>query len=157
MHPSRPRTTTALLAALGLSLALALHAAPNAGEAANAKVVAEATGGKLKATHGQYFDLACNATLDFDAEVVDLNGDGRPEVFTSVHGSCLGGMAGVHMNLYIKGRNGRWTPQFGFPGVYSVLKTKNRGYPDIEIGGPGNCFPVWRWNGRQYALYKKCN
>lgn len=55
------------------------------------------------------------------------------------------------------GDSGRqWTPQFGFPGIYTVLATKNKGYPDIEIGGPGNCFPVWRWNGQQYAIHKKC-
>jgi hypothetical protein len=60
------------------------------------------------------------------------------------------------MNLYIKNPNGQWKPQFGFPGVYTVLTTKNKGYPDIEIGGPRTCFPVWRWNGRAYAIYKKC-
>ena len=26
------------------------------------------------------------------------------------------------------------------------------GWPDIEMGGPGFCFPVWRWNGKAYAL-----
>lgn len=156
MHSVHPLAATVLLA-LGLSFALSIQAAPGADAAANARVVAEATGGKLKATRGKYFDLACNASLDYEAEVIDLNGDGQPEVFTSVHGSCLGGMAGVYMNLYIKDRHGHWRPQFGFQGIYTVLKTRNKGYPDIEIGGPGFCFPVWRWNGRQYALHKKCN
>ena len=26
------------------------------------------------------------------------------------------------------------------------------GYPDIEVGGPGTCFPVERWNGKSYRL-----
>ena len=26
------------------------------------------------------------------------------------------------------------------------------GWPDIQMGGPGFCFPVWRWNGSAYAL-----
>lgn len=120
------------------------------------KTVAEATGGQFKTVKGKYFDKDCNQSLDYEAEVIDLNGDSRPEVFVSIQGTCLGGATGVHMNLYIKNAKGQWKPQFGFPGVYQVLSTRFKGYPDIEIGGPGNCFPVWRWNGLQYALYKKC-
>ena len=122
----------------------------------NNKIIAEATGGALKSAKGKYFEPSCNESVDYDAEVIDLNGDGQPEVFTQVQGTCLGGMAGVSMNLYIKNKQGQWKPQFGFPGMYTVLKTKNKGYPDIEIGGPGNCFPVWRWNGREYDIHKKC-
>lgn len=123
---------------------------------ANNKIIAEATGGGLKSAKGKYFEPSCNESVDYDAEVIDLNGDGQPEVFTQVHGTCLGGMAGVSMNLYIKNKQGQWKPQFGFPGMYSVLKTKHKGFPEIEIGGPGNCFPVWRWNGREYDIHKKC-
>jgi hypothetical protein len=148
--------TIAGLLALRLLFAAASEVTPPAQAAADANVIAEATGGKFKATKGTYFEEACNASLDYEAEVVDLNGDGQPEVFTSVQGTCLGGMAGVHMNLFIKDGKGRWQPQFGFPGIYTMLKTKHKGYPDIEIGGPGNCFPVWRWNGQQYAIHKKC-
>lgn len=146
---------SALLVLFFLSASIA-HAASSADPKADGKIISEATGGQLKAVKGKYFEKSCNERLDYDAEVFDLNGDGQPEVFTSVQGTCLGGMAGVHMNLYIKGSNGQWQPQFGFPGMYTVLKTRSKGYPDIEIGGPGNCFPVWRWNGQQYALYKKC-
>lgn len=146
-----------LLAAMFTALA-APASAPvwAAGAGSAAAVVADATAGRMKATRGKYFEPACNESLDYEAEVVDLNGDGRPEVFTSVMGICLGGGAGVHMNLYVQGADGRWRPQFGFPGIYEVLKTRNKGYPDIAIGGPGNCAPVWRWNGGKYALYKKC-
>ncbi len=158
----KPRITTRsgpiIAALIGVCLALSpsIGAAQAAKAATDARIVADATGGRFKATKGKYLEAACNQSLDYEAEVVDLNGDGQPEVFLSVHGSCLGGMAGVQMNLYIKGRNGQWRPQFGFPGMYIISKTKNKGYPDIEIGGPGNCFPVWRWNGQQYALHKKC-
>ena len=65
-------------------------------------------------------------------------------------------MAGVQLDLLVKGKDEKWTPQFGFSGVYTIFETKHREYPDIEIGGPGNCFPVWRWNGTTYALHKKC-
>ena len=149
------RYITALVV-LGLLLAAPIEAAPTAGDAADAKVITDATGGNYRATKGKYFDKDCNEWLEYEAEVVDLNGDGQPEVFISVQGSCLGGLAGFYMELYIKDNKGRWKQQFGFPGIYNVFKTKNRGYPDIEIGGPGFCFPVWRWNGRQYAIHKKC-
>lgn len=120
------------------------------------KIVAEATGGKFKTLKGKYFDKDCNENLEYEAEVIDLNGDGQPEVFLSIQGLCLGGAAGVHLNLFVKNAKGQWKPQFGFPGIYTILKTKFKGYPDIEIGGPGNCSPVWRWNGVEYALFKKC-
>lgn len=28
------------------------------------------------------------------------------------------------------------------------------GWPDLEIGRPGFCFPVLCWNGRAYALHR---
>lgn len=134
---------------------LPLNAAAPANSAAAAQVVAEATGGQLKALKGKRFDKGCNSSVDYEAEVTDLNGDGQPEVLTKHYGSCYG-MAGVSMDLYVKDKNGKWKSQFGFPGEPMVLKTKNLGYPDIEIGGPGNCFPIWRWNGTSYAPHKKC-
>ena len=120
------------------------------------QIIAEATGGKLSATRGQFFAPGCNETLDYEATVVDLNGDGQPEVFTTIHGSCLGGSAGEQTNLYIKDSAGHWQPQFGFPGIPRLLRTGNGGFPDIEIGVPGFCFPVWRWDGHAYALHKSC-
>lgn len=123
--------------------------------AVQAKVVSEATAGRLKALTGKFFDEGCGTEVDYQADVVDLNGDGQPEVFTQLQSGCYG-MAGVQLDLLVKGKDGKWTSQFGFPGMYTILETKNLGYPDIEIGGPGNCFPVWRWNGTSYALHKKC-
>jgi hypothetical protein len=33
------------------------------------------------------------------------------------------------------------------------LATKGTGgWPDIQLGGPGFCFAVMRWNGKGYAL-----
>jgi hypothetical protein len=145
--------TAVALAALALPFSVIASSADNVDKD---KTVAEATGGRFKTTKGKYFDKDCNDNLDYEAEVIDLNRDGRPEVFVSIQGTCLGGATGVHMNLYIKNPKGQWKPQFGFPGVYKVLTTRSKGYPDIEIGGPGFCFPVWRWNGALYAIYKKC-
>jgi hypothetical protein len=118
-------------------------------------VVREATGGQLRATKGSYREPSCNnEQVAYDAEVIDLNGDGTPEVFVRLHGICMGGNAGVHLSLYIKDRVGKWINQFGFPGDYTILKTRSKGFPDIEIVGPGACSPAWRWNGAAYALWK---
>ncbi|MBM7060516.1 hypothetical protein JQX08_07330 [Pseudomonas sp. UL073] len=144
------------LCLLAGSLLAASSTLAGAAAASDAQLVSEATGGRLTALKGQYYEESCSAAQDYDAEVVDLNQDGQPEVFTQIHGICLGGGAGVLLELYIKGRDGQWHGQFGFPGMYNVLTTKHQGYPDIEIGGPGTCFPVWRWNGQSYALHKPC-
>jgi len=40
-------------------------------------------------------------------------------------------------------------------GVPEFLSSKGKdGWPDISIGGPGFCFPVQRWNGREYAVHR---
>ncbi len=99
---------------------------------------------------------ACEQPTKPEIEVKDLNGDGKPEVFVMVGGSCYGN-TGVNLSLLIKDKQGNWKDNFGFPGIYKLLDTKNLGYPDIEIGGPGFCFPVWRWNGNKYAIHKRCD
>jgi hypothetical protein len=132
-----------------------LVCAAQANQTADTKIVAEATKGTLKALKGKYFDKDFNASVEYEAEVKDLNGDGQPEVFTKRFGGMFG-MAGVELQLYVKSKNGQWMPQFGFPGDYKLLSAKSRGYPDIEIQGPGTCFPVWRWNGSAYAIHKRC-
>jgi len=142
--------TVPLVAALAFP-STAFAAPPDS--SADAKIISEATGGKLKATQGEYFDKYCGP-VDYGAAVVDLNGDGRPEVFTNLYGSCYG-MAGRQMDLYIKDTRGEWKSQFGFNGEPIMLKTKRMGYPDILIAG--SCLPVWRWNGQKYdAIYIHC-
>jgi hypothetical protein len=122
----------------------------------NNDIISQATHGILKTSKGKFYEPTCNEEVAFDTEVIDLNKDGVPEVFTNYYGICLGGAAGVLVNLYIKNKAGQWIPNFGFPGTYTLLSSKNKGYPDVEIGGPGNCFPIWRWNGMEYDIYKKC-
>lgn len=139
-----------LIASLPAMLTTPLAAAPP-----DDAVVSEATQGRLKSVKGEYLDPDFNASVDYDAALLDLNGDGQAEVFTRRYGGMFG-RAGMELNLYIKNKSGQWVAQFGFPGDYALLKTKNRGYPDIEIQGPGTCFPVWRWNGAAYALHKRC-
>lgn len=86
-------------------------------------------------------------------EVRDLNGDGRPEALVTEGGSfCYGNQVGGYW-LVSKQANGRWTLITSGTGIPGFLATKGvGGWPDIEIGGPGFCFPVLRWNGQKYAL-----
>jgi hypothetical protein len=81
----------------------------------------------------------------------DFNGDGRP-VAVIVEGStyCLG-MTGTGFSLVSKQTDGSWKLLTGNTGVLSFLDAKGSGgWPDISVGGPGFCFPVERWDGKEY-------
>ena len=94
----------------------------------------------------------------------DLNGDGRPEALVTEGSAICYGMTGTHFWLLSKQATGGWklmTEQTAMP---DFLATKGAGgWHDIQMGGPGFCFPVWRWNGKAYALNrfeyegKRCN
>jgi hypothetical protein len=139
-----------VLLAIALAVITNAEAAPVSDKAA-LEAIQSATAGKMKATKGKAFDKECGQEIEYEAEALDLNGDGQLEEF----GSCFG-RAGVQMNLFLKTKDGQWKPQFGFPGSPKVLKAKSRGFPDIEVLGPGTCFPVWRYNGQQYQNVKSC-
>ena len=60
------------------------------------------------------------------------------------------------MALFIKDAAGKYQTNLGFPGASADPKPeKSKGYPDLVIGGPGFCFPVWRWNGKAYDFHRK--
>lgn len=97
-------------------------------------------------------------------QVKDLNGDGRPDAIISEGSSFCFGMVGMGYALVSKQANGTWRMMSSGPGIPTVLATRGAGnWPDLEIGGPGFCFPVHRWNGARYALQrfqyegKRCN
>jgi len=85
----------------------------------------------------------------------DVNGDGRPDaVITEGSGFCYGN-TGVAYAVVSKQANGGWKLMTNGPGIVEFLKTKGAdGWPDISVGGPGFCFPVQRWNGREYKLQR---
>jgi len=84
--------------------------------------------------------------------VADVNGDGLPEAVITESSSFCHGAAGVGYALVSKSGSGRWRLMSEGSGVLGFLTTKGAdGWPDIQIGGPGFCFPVERWNGREYA------
>jgi len=89
-------------------------------------------------------------------EVRDLNGDGRPEAIVSEDGLFCHGNTGTGFVLLSRQANGRWVRITESTGIPEFLTTKGvGGWPDISIGGPGFCFPVVRWNGREYTLNRR--
>ncbi len=89
------------------------------------------------------------------SEVRDINGDGRPEVVITESGTECHGMTGEGYSLVSKQANGSWKLISQGTGIVEFLKgPKVNGWPDIQVGGPGFCFPVLRWNGQQYILHR---
>lgn len=94
------------------------------------------------------------ASIDW---VRDLNGDGRPEAIILQGGTFCYGHTGAGYALVSKQADGSWraVPGASGQGIPNVLATKGAGgWPDIELGGPGFCFAVWRWNGREYDVHR---
>lgn len=88
-------------------------------------------------------------------EVRDVNGDGRPEAVITEGSTFCHGHTGVGYSLVSKQADGSWKLITNGTGILSFLTTKGvGGWPDIEIGGPGFCFPVERWNGQKYVLQR---
>lgn len=85
----------------------------------------------------------------------DFNGDGRPDALLTEGSTFCFGMTGMGYALVSKQADGRWRVLDQGPGIPHLLTTKGAGgWPDMEIGGPGFCFPVLRWNGTSYAVHR---
>ena len=85
--------------------------------------------------------------------VRDLNGDGRPEAVINESGTFCYGSTETGYAILSKQAAGGWKVIDSGSGIPSFLATKGTGgWPDMEVGGPGFCFPVQRWNGKGYAL-----
>jgi hypothetical protein len=95
------------------------------------------------------------APVSVFAYPTDMNKDGKEELFVVFDGAALFGDRGS-VSLYIKNSTGALQQQPDISGGRPLILTSvNQGYPDIVIGGPGFEFPVYRWNGATYTLYKK--
>ena len=87
--------------------------------------------------------------------LADRNGDGLPEAVLVEGGAGCYGNTGTQFTLVSKQRDGSWKAMTTQLGMAKFLATRGAGgWPDIEVGGPGFCFGVHRWNGRAYVLHR---
>jgi hypothetical protein len=101
-------------------------------------------------------DASCEQPAGAEVEFRDMNGDGKDEVLVIYGNTCTSGMAGSSVVLFIVDAAGKYQTNLGFPGASVDPKPeKSKGYPDLVIGGPGFCFPVWRWNGKAYDFHRE--
>jgi hypothetical protein len=90
----------------------------------------------------------------------DLNGDGVNEliVHTATDGAsgCIG-RVGPQIDLLIADGRGGWQRNLGFD-THSLnyLNREPGDWPDIELTGPGFCFPIWRYHDGEYGIWKTC-
>jgi len=88
-------------------------------------------------------------------QVVDLNGDGLPEVVVVEEGTACYGNTATAFWLVSQRSDGTWKLMTEDTGIAEFLETKGTdGWPDLSVGGPGFCFPVLRWNGKEYKLQR---
>lgn len=85
----------------------------------------------------------------------DINGDGRPEAVVTEGSVYCYGNDGTGFSLVSRQTDGRWKLVHRETGVPTFLSIKGiGGWPDLEIGGPGFCFPVLRWSGQAYKRHR---
>ncbi len=152
MRLAGPAVTLALLIA-----SLPAEAAPPPIAAAEQAAIFKAAGFTRKGAkwHSEcgLEDNAPSATPGAIEDYRDINGDGRPDALVTEGGSFCYGNSGTGYWLLSKQASGAWKLMDSNTGILDLQKTKGvGGWPDIQVGGPGFCFPVLRWNGTAYKL-----
>jgi hypothetical protein len=110
----------------------------------------------LKVTGGKVVDResgqTCDALIEPDG-VKDLNGDGRPEIVVTGRGTFCYGSTEQGYWILQKTPAGAWKIVDQNQGIPTFLPTRGvGGWQDIEVGGPGFCFPINRYNGKEYVF-----
>lgn len=86
------------------------------------------------------------------ANTLDINGDGLSDaVLSEASGYCYGA-AGQAYFIVVQQADSSWKVVDTGQGIPVFVETTGTdGWLDFEVGGPGFCFPVMRWNGEAYA------
>lgn len=84
----------------------------------------------------------------------DLNGDGRPEAVVTEGSVYCYGHTGTGFTLLTLSPTGAWRKLHESQGIASFLKTRANGWPELEVGGSGFCFPVLRWSGKAFVKHR---
>lgn len=129
---------------------------PRPGElsAADRAAIMQAAGFMQK--RGQWFGCDGATTPTIEAkDVRDINGDGQLDAIVTDSGTACYGSAEQGFVVVSRGPGGQWRKIYASQGVPEFLKTGANGWPDLEVGGPGFCFPILRWNGSTYVQYRK--
>jgi hypothetical protein len=106
---------------------------------------------------GKWVACADDPTESYSAgkveQVLDVNGDAQPEAVISEGSTFCYGMQGAGYYIVSRQEDGSWKLLTSGSGIPTFLKTKGvGGWLDVEIGGPGFCFAIERWNGTEYVL-----
>ena len=139
----------------GLVCAMALAAPGFAAEPTGADKAAVFKAAGFKAKGGKYVRCEDDVTASYTPGFIewqDLNSDGVDEAFVRESSLfCYGNTAEAAV-IVAKDAKGAWRPVLDEVGVALALKTKTKGWFDIEVGGPGNGpFPRYRFDGKAYA------
>ncbi len=101
-------------------------------------------------------DASCEMNAYPTITLEDLNDDGSPEVFVQAGNVCNSGFTGSSLWLFIRDSAGRLQANFGFAALgYRRVGNQVQGFPDLELGGPGFCHPVWHWDGTGYVFLRR--
>ncbi len=113
----------------------------------------------LLSSDGKQFVIDYDETKEypFDATVfpADLNGDGPEEIFIHYGNTLTSGNTAQSVALFIKNDSGVFEKNLYFPGMAEIMPTVHKGFRELVIVGPGFSFPVWRWNGKEYAFHRR--
>lgn len=87
------------------------------------------------------------------SKIGDFNNDGRPDAVVTEGSSFCFGRTGTGFSIVSQQENGEWWIMTDMTGIPKLLDNRGiNGWPDIEVAGPGFCFPIWRWAGAEYVI-----
>jgi hypothetical protein len=108
-------------------------------------------GNAWKGCDGESDASISDETMD-GGVIRDLNGDGMAEVIVTDSGTACYGMTGTGFQIMTATPTG-WKSFWESPGIPTVKSARGPGgWPEIELGGPGFCFPVYAWDGKSYDI-----